>query len=250
MDRLALVVVGNDHALKTCPKIIHVLRKTEHCHDLGGCRDDEVILPHRPVGLAAKTDGDISKSPVVHVHAPLPDDAGRIDAQGITEMKVIVDCRREQVVGGGDRVEVTGEVEVQLVHRDDLRIAAAGSSALDAEARSQGRLAQGEDCVLSDRGERIGKTDADRSLPFACRRRVDGRHQNQMSVLTGADRIEIVLGELCLVSSVELQVLLRDVDGRCDVLDRALYRILRNFDITLHDALLPSDMTISLLPVP
>ena len=41
-----------------------------------------------------------------------------------------------------DRVEVPGEVEVDLVHRHHLRVPATGSAALHAEHRAQGRLAQ------------------------------------------------------------------------------------------------------------
>ena len=38
-----------------------------------------------------------------------------------------------QVVGGGDGVDVAGEMEIEFFHRDDLAVAAAGRAALDAE---------------------------------------------------------------------------------------------------------------------
>ena len=38
---------------------------------------------------------------------------------------VRLDDGREQVVRCADRVDVAGEVEVQVLHRDDLRVAAA-----------------------------------------------------------------------------------------------------------------------------
>ena len=55
-----------------------------------------------------------------------------------------VDERREQVVGGRDRVDVAGEVEVDVLHGHDLGVPAAGRAALHAEDRAERRLAQGE----------------------------------------------------------------------------------------------------------
>ena len=57
---------------------------------------------------------------------------------------VRVEHRGEQVVRGADRVDVAGEVEVHVLHRHDLRVAAAGRAALDPEHRAERRLAQAE----------------------------------------------------------------------------------------------------------
>src|ERR1700731_4484658 len=53
-------------------------------------------------------------------HAPL------IDAERITPIDVVVEERGEQIVGRGDGVEVAGEVEIDVLHRHDLGVAAAG----------------------------------------------------------------------------------------------------------------------------
>ena len=60
--------------------------------------------------------------------------------------------RSQQVVGRADGVEVAGEVQVDVLHGDDLRVAAAGGAALDAEHRAEGRLTQRNDDVLADAG--------------------------------------------------------------------------------------------------
>ena len=57
---------------------------------------------------------------------------------------MIVDQRRQQVVGGGDGVEIAGEMEIDVLHRHDLGIAAAGRAALDAEAGPERGLAQAD----------------------------------------------------------------------------------------------------------
>ena len=96
-----------------------------------------MILADRSVELAAKADRDIPKRPVIHIHAALPDDSRRIHAECISEMKMIVDRCRKQVVGRGDRMEIPGKMQIQVLHGNDLGISAAGCSALYTEARSE-----------------------------------------------------------------------------------------------------------------
>ena len=67
-----------------------------------------------------------------------------VEAELVALVEVVVDHRRQQVVGGRDGVEVAGEVEVEQLHRDDLAVAAAGRAALDAERRAHRRLAHGD----------------------------------------------------------------------------------------------------------
>src|SRR3546814_2897464 len=55
---------------------------------------------------------------------------------------MVVDQRREQVVRRSDGVKIAGEVEVDVLHRHDLGVAAAGRAALHAEARTDAGLAQ------------------------------------------------------------------------------------------------------------
>ena len=66
-----------------------------------------------------------------------------VEAQLVALVQVVVDHRGEQVVRRRDGVEVAGEVQVELLHRQDLAVAAAGGAALDAERRAHRRLADG-----------------------------------------------------------------------------------------------------------
>ena len=70
-----------------------------------------------------------------------PGDASRIDAERVALMQMIVEHRREQRVRARDRVEVAGEMEVDVVHRDDLREPAARRAALHTEDRAEAWLA-------------------------------------------------------------------------------------------------------------
>ena len=58
----------------------------------------------------------------------------------IRDRHMVVQNSAQQVVGSGDGVHIAGEVQVDVLHRNDLCIAAAGSAALDAEYRTQGCL--------------------------------------------------------------------------------------------------------------
>ena len=62
----------------------------------------------------------------------------------IALLDVVVEHGGQQVVGSADGVEVAGEVQVDILHGDDLSPAAAGSAALNAEDGAERRLAQAD----------------------------------------------------------------------------------------------------------
>ena len=136
---------------------------------------------------------------------------------------MVVDQRRKQIVRGGDGVEVAGEMEVHVLHRHDLRIAAAGSAALDAEIGAERGLADADDGLLADAVQAVAEADRRRRLAFAGRRRVDGGDEDQLAVLAAPHRLDELGGDLRLVVAVGQQVLGRDADLRADLLDRLLF---------------------------
>ena len=101
-------------------------------------------LPRVAVRLAAEPDRDVAQRAVVDVDAAAPADRQRVDAELVAVQEVRLEHRGEQVVRGADRVDVAGEVEVHVLHRHDLRVAAAGGAALDPEHGAERRLAQAE----------------------------------------------------------------------------------------------------------
>ena len=82
---------------------------------------------------------------------------------------VVQECRG-QVVGGGDGVQVAGEVDVDLFHGQDLAEAAAGGAALEAEDRAEARLPNGCGGADADPVEALGEADRGRRLALAERR--------------------------------------------------------------------------------
>jgi hypothetical protein len=86
--------------------------------------------------LAAEADDRVAQLAVVDVERPGPRDRLRIDVQCVAVEDRRVQRGGEQVVRGGDRVEVAVEVEVDLLHRHDLRVPASVPAAFDPEHRT------------------------------------------------------------------------------------------------------------------
>jgi hypothetical protein len=62
-------------------------------------------------------------------------------------------------------------MQVDVFHRHDLRVTAAGRATLHSEHRPECRLAQAHDGALAELIERIAETDGGRRLTLAGRRR-------------------------------------------------------------------------------
>ena len=95
----------------------------------------------------------------------------RVDAERVAVVDVVVEERRGEVVRGADRVDVAGQVEVEVLHRDDLAVAAARGAALDPEHGPERRLADRDGGPPADPVEALGEADGRRRLALAERRR-------------------------------------------------------------------------------
>ena len=126
-----------------------------------------------PFAGAAEADDRVPQRAIVHVDRPRPGDPPRVDVERVALLQVVVEHRRQQRVRARDGVEVAGEVQVDVGHRDHLRVAAAGRAALHAEHRAEARLAHAEDRVDAEPPQRLRQADRDRALAFAGRRRID-----------------------------------------------------------------------------
>ena len=73
-------------------------------------------------------------------------------------------------------MKVAREVQVDFLHGQHLGITTAGSAALDAETRTERRLAQCHDGAFADFVQTECQTDAHRGLADARFRRTDGGH--------------------------------------------------------------------------
>lgn len=156
---------ADDDAVDVGAQVVKVRGEAKDGHEFGGGRDVEARFRRDAVGGAAETRDDVAEHAVVHVHDAAPEDFLELD---LTLVAGVVDQSGEEVVGGGDGVEVAREVQVDGFHRKDLRVAAAGSAALHAEDRAEGRFAKGEYGLLAELLETLGEGDRRGGLAGAC----------------------------------------------------------------------------------
>jgi hypothetical protein len=116
--------------------------------------------------------------------------------------QVVVQAGREQVVGTGHRVEVAGEVEVDVVGRHHLGAPAAGPAALDPEAGAEGRLPEGDHRAPADPAEGLAEPDGHGGLAVAGRRGSDGRDEDEVAVGLALPRLQRAQVDLRLVVAV------------------------------------------------
>jgi hypothetical protein len=95
---------------------------------------------------------------------------------------VVIHESRQKIIGHADRVKVSGEVQVNIFHRQHLRVTAAGSSTFHAKARTEARLAQTDDRSLPKFVEGITEANRCRGLSFSRRCRGNGGNKDQLAV--------------------------------------------------------------------
>ena len=179
-DGLVVVGVGDDHLAEALLEVGEAGRKAENCHDFARDGDLKAVLAGHAAGLAAKSVDDVAELAVVHIDSALPHDLAGVDAEHVALLDVVVEKSGQQVVGSADGVEVAGEVQVDILHGDDLSVAAAGSAALDAEHGAERGLAQADHGVLAELVERVGKADGRGGLALARGGGADGGDEDQL----------------------------------------------------------------------
>ena len=139
----------------------------------------------------------------------------------------------EQVVRGADGVHVAGEMEVDVLHRHDLGVAAAGGAALHAETGAERGLPQADRRVPADAVQPVAEADRGGRLAFARGRRRHGGHQDELAVGPVRQTVDESGAHLGLVAAVSHQRALRDSEPLADFADRPQNRFAGNFDIAL-----------------
>ncbi len=109
-----------------------------------------------------------------------------------------------RLFAAADRVDVAGEVEVQVLHRHDLGVAAAGRAALDPEDGPERRLAQAEHGVPPDLAEALGERHRRGRLALARLRRRDRGDADERRVGLAGQPVDDREVDLRLVAAVEV----------------------------------------------
>ena len=201
-NRLAAVVIGNNDFSQTLLEVMQVACQTENCHNLGSNGDVEAILTRYAMSLAAQTDNDVAQLTIIHIDNAFPNNAARVNVEHVALLDVVVEHCGKQHMRRGNRMEVTGKVQVDVLHRHNLRIAAAGSAALDAHAGAEGRLTQCHDNTLAELMHALCQTNGRGGLAFTGRSRSNRGYKNQLARLLLLYTTDQVIGKLGLVLAV------------------------------------------------
>jgi hypothetical protein len=132
-------------------------------------------------------------------------------------------------------VEVAVEMEVDVLHRDDLRVTAPGAAALDAEHGSHRRFAQAEQHVLADLPHALRERDRGRRLALAGLRRRDRRRDDQLAVGPVGQQVQDREVDLRAVPAEGFEHVVGDPGRRgSEVGDGSQDRFLRDLQSALH----------------
>ena len=215
-----LSIISDDDARKARFKVGSGLGKAEYGHNFAGNGDVKAVIALDPVLFSAEAVADIPELPVVHIDASAPGYSFRVNSECVSVHDMVIYHRGQQIVRRADGVDIAGEVEVNVLHGNYLRIASAARSALYSEHRAKRRLAQCSGRIFADLTQAIGKTYSSRGLALACRCRRYGRNKDELAVgiFVIAKIAEIDLG---LIFSVALKPLLAYADFSGYILNRA-----------------------------
>ena len=182
-DGLAGIAVADDDLAQALLEVVDARGQAQDCHDLGGNGDIEAVLARHALGLAANAVDNMAQLTVVHVDDALPGDALNVNTELIALLNMVIKHGGQQVIGGTDGMEVTGKVQVDILHGDDLSPAAAGSTALNAKDGAERRLAQGHSALDAAATQAIGQTDGRGGLTLARGRGVDSGHEDELGLV-------------------------------------------------------------------
>ena len=231
-DGLFVKGIADDDTRQARLEIADRFGKAEDRQDLGRDGDIVAVLTRCAVAPAAQTVGHKTQLAVVHIHTALPRDTSGVDVQAVALIDMVIEHGGKQVVCRADGVHIAREMQIDVLHRDDLRPAASGSAALDAEHGAQRRLTQHDVGVLAQSSETVGKSDGGGGLAFTGRGGGHGGHENELvlPVLTLQD----IQAELCFIFSVIIDVFLGDPCRLGDLPDRLHLTALRDLNISQH----------------
>mmetsp|Transcript_48218 Transcript_48218/g.121354 ORF Transcript_48218/g.121354 Transcript_48218/m.121354 type:complete len:586 (+) Transcript_48218:36-1793(+) len=104
-----------------------------------------------------------------------------------------IDRSRNQVVCSGDGVNITGQMEIEVFHWDNLRVTSTSSTTLDTKRWALAGLTKtGERGAVQMRTETLHQTNQSSALTLTKRCRVDASHHNVLAVGTVTETVEHV----------------------------------------------------------
>src|SRR2546430_4933982 len=123
----------------------------------------------------------------------------------------------DEVVRGADRVDVSGEVQVNLFHREDLGSPSAGRASFRAEDRAERRLADRDDALLPETTKRLTESDRREGLALPVSGRGRACHKDELALAGVPDAIHRRQADLRNGVALEDEVVLIESQVRSDI---------------------------------
>ena len=137
-----------------------------------------------------------------------------------------------EIVRSSDGMNIACEMEVEIFHRNDLRITAASSAALDAKGRSHGGLTDGSDDLSAEvRAKRLRKTYRGGRLAFAERGWGNGSHIHVNAIRFALEAFQNFKFDLGFVGSKQLKFIVTDSEFLRDLCNGFEFTRLRDLNI-------------------
>ena len=165
-DRFAVNRFGDHNAAKTRSKIGKIGCERKYSHNFTGNGDHRFGFTDDTVLTTTETDDRLTNRAITDVNDARPGDAAQVDVECVAVMQVIVEECRGEIMRGANRVHITGEVQVELLHRNHLAIAAARSAALDTEDWSEAWLSNRNGGAVANLVEALRESNGGGGLPF------------------------------------------------------------------------------------
>ena len=179
-ERLIVVCISQQDITDAAFQVFQIGRQTKDSHHFGSRRDVESCLCRNTVCRTSQAGYDIAQATVVYVEHAFPFDLFQPFAGVACLIDIIIQQRCDHVVGRCNRVEIAGEMQVDVFHRQYLCVSASGCSALHSETRTQRGFTQGGDCFFTYLVQAQGQTDRYGCFTDTCFGRRDGRYQDQV----------------------------------------------------------------------
>ena len=145
-----------------------------------------------------------------------------------------VQCCRTQVMGAGNSVDVTSQMQVEIFHGNNLGITTTGCTTLDAEDGTHAGLADTADRLLANGVQAHGDRDGINRLAFTERCRSGCCDQNHTAIGTILQVVNGIQADLGLVVAIGFAMLLLQAELICQLSDMHQIRISGDFNIRLH----------------
>ena len=218
-----LVILGDaqEDVIYTATKIIDACSKTHDSHDFRSRSDIEACLCLDAV-LIADTGDDAAETTVVYVHHAAPENLLQLESLCLVLETVVVQEGSNHVVGLCNGMEIASEMEINLIHRQNLGVTATCSTTLHAEARTQRWFAKSHYSLLANLLHTQGETHGYGGLAITSLGRTDSGNEDEMMVLKLVS-VNSVRSNLSDVTAVVFHLVFVNSKFCCYLIDRAQF---------------------------